>query len=318
MSASPTEPTALVIGEALVDLIRRPGQPDDARVGGSPLNVAVGMARLGLPSTLLTRIGTDRHGQAIQQHLEANDVALVAGSITQRSTCTALARIEEDGSASYEFDIAGELPALADRAPAPSVVHTGSIGAFLGPGAGVVDRALERLRAVATISYDPNVRPQVMGDRGVARQRIEALVAASDIVKVSSDDLAWLHPDEDPLEVADRWLHLGPALVVVTLGADGAYAVRRAACVMIPAAPTDLVDTIGAGDSFMAGLLAALGDARLLGRARRPYLAAIPEETLRSVLCFAATCSAITVSRTGANPPRRDELPLTRPEDILR
>jgi fructokinase len=318
VSASPTEPAALVIGEALIDLIRRPGQPDDARVGGSPLNVAVGLSRLGLPATLLARTGADAHGQAIRQHLAANGVAMVEDSVSPRATSTAVATIEEDGSASYDFAIDGDLPPLTRPEPLPSVVHVGSIGAFLPPGAAIVDQALAELRSVATISYDPNVRPRLMGSPDAARPRVEALVAAADVVKVSSEDLEWLHPDDDPLEVADRWLHLGPALVVVTLGARGAYAVRRATCVMIPAEPTELLDTIGAGDSFTAGLLVALGDAGLLGRAQRSALAAVPQETLRSVLRFAATCSAITVSRTGANPPRRDELPSARPEDALR
>jgi fructokinase len=295
---------ALVVGEALIDLIRRPGQPDDARVGGSPLNVAVGLSRLEIPVVLQTRIGCDEHGALIEDHLADNRVALVARSITAEPTSTAIAGIAEDGSASYEFAIDWSISARPDLSP--SLVHTGSIAAVLEPGASVVLATIEALRATATISYDPNVRPQLMGSRESARKRIEEFVELADVVKASNEDLEWLFPGTAPGEVVRRWLRLGPALVVVTLGEGGAYAAARGAAVEIPAPPTTVVDTIGAGDSFMAGLLAALSDAGLLGRNQADRLRKLDAEQLGGLLEFAARCAAVTVSRAGADPPRRD------------
>jgi fructokinase len=160
-------------------------------------------------------------------------------------------------------------------------VHVGSIGAALEPGATLVERLVTSSRPSATISFDPNVRPQLMGSAETARPRIERLVALADIVKASDEDLAWLYPGADVTEVVDRWLALGPAL---------------------------MVDTIGAGDSFMAGLLAALSDRGLLGAARRSALRELSASDLTEVVGFAARCAAITVSRPGADPPTRADL----------
>ncbi|WP_220699250.1 carbohydrate kinase family protein [Nocardioides cavernaquae] len=296
----------LVIGEALIDLIRRPGEFTDARVGGSPLNVAIGLSRLEVPAVLQTRIGADDHADMIQAHLAENVVALVPGSVTPGRSSTAVATIGGDGAATYEFDIHWAL----DRTPlgSPALLHTGSIGAVLEPGASVVINTIRVLRDTATISYDPNVRPKLMGECDSARARIESLVCLADVVKASSEDLEWLYPDTDLEVVARGWRDLGPAIVVVTHGETGAYAVGPAAAVRIPAPATDLVDTIGAGDSFMAGLLAALSDADLLGRKHESRLRALDEAALRELLEFAAACAAVTVSRPGADPPRRGDL----------
>lgn len=305
MPASPTEP-ALVIGEALIDLIRRPGQPDDAHVGGSPLNVAVGLSRLGVPVELLTHLGTDGYADLVTDHLDANGVGVVEGSLAPGPTSTAVATIGADGAAAYDFAITWALPGVPRGTP--DLVHTGSIGAVLQPGAAVVAEAVSALRRTATVSYDPNVRPQLMGDREAAREQVESLVALADVVKASDEDVAWLHPGRTLAEVVRHWLDLGPALVVVTRGGEGAYAATAAEAVEVIAPRTTVADTIGAGDSFMAGLLAALGDAGLLGRAREAALRALSGDELRRVLAFAAGCAAITVSRPGADPPRRAEI----------
>lgn len=304
-----TSTPALVIGESLIDLIRRPGHPEVPRVGGSPLNVAIGLSRLEIPVVLQSRIGHDSHGALIEQHLTANEVALTPGSITAGSTSTAVATIGTDGAASYAFDIAWSVAPVPAQASAPALVHTGSIAAVLEPGATTVRATIESLRSSATVSYDPNVRPQLMGSRDAARAKIESFVELADVVKASDEDLAWLFPGTSPHDVARRWLRRGPALVVVTLGAGGAYAAARSGAVVeVPAAPTTVVDTIGAGDSFMAGLLAALADADLLGRAREARLQALDADAVRAIVEFAATCAAVTVSRPGADPPRRDGL----------
>lgn len=318
MPASPTEPVAptgsggsggsavLVIGEALVDLIRRPGEPDDARVGGSPLNVAVGLSRLGVPAVLQTHLGSDAYAELVAGHLAANDVPLVPGSVRDGRTSTAVATIGDDGAASYEFAI--DWTVAPAPAASPALVHTGSIAAVLEPGGSAVAEILRAAREAATISYDPNVRPQLMGGRDAARERIESLVGLADVVKASDEDLAWLHPDLSLQEAARRWLALGPALVVVTRGGDGAFAVTATGAVEVIAPTTAVADTIGAGDSFMAGLLAGLSDAGLLGRDHEAELRALAGEQLLRLLGFAVACAAITVSRPGADPPRRAEL----------
>jgi fructokinase len=306
VSASLTEPV-LVLGEALIDLVHRPGEPENACVGGSPLNVAIGLSRLGVPAVLHTRIGPDEHGRMITDYLAANDVALTPGSIVTGTTSTALATIGTNGAATYDFDIHWSLEPVEHSTPRS--VHTGSIAAVVEPGGSAVAETVRALRPSATISYDPNVRPQLMGNREDALERIESIVCMADVVKASDEDLAWLHPGVDPHEVARRWCDLGAALVVVTHGELGAYAVGQAAHVRIPAPATDLVDTIGAGDSFMAGLLAALDAADLLGREREHHLRALDQAAMRALVEFAAACAAVTVSRAGANPPHRDVLP---------
>jgi fructokinase len=159
-----------------------------------------------------------------------------------------------------------------------------------------------------TISYDPNVRPALLGEPARARPDIERLVTLSDVVKVSDEDLRWLYPDPSDEEVAQDWFALGPALVVVTRGGAGVYAVAANVELRREAVPIDLVDTVGAGDSFTSGLLDGLHRADLVGAARRDALAAIDRATLESVVEEAALIAAITCSRPGADPPTRPEL----------
>jgi fructokinase len=296
----------LVIGEALVDVVRR--VDDSVHPGGSPLNVAVGLQRLDVPATLHSSFGVDAHGVAIAQHLEASGVTITPATIRGGATSVALATIAPDGAATYAFSIEWD-PAAIEIAPASvAAVHVGSIGAALEPGATLVERLVAESRPSATISFDPNVRPQLMGSADAARPRIERFIALADIVKASDEDLAWLYPDAEITKVVDRWLALGPALVVVTRGGEGADAGSAAGRIRVPAPPTSVADTIGAGDSFMAGLLATLSDRGLLGADRRSALRELSASDLRDVVGFAARCAAITVSRPGADPPTRADL----------
>jgi fructokinase len=297
----------LVVGEALVDVVRRDGD-DAVHPGGSPLNVAVGLQRLDVPATLHSSFGADEYGVAIARHLEGSTVAITPGTITDDATSVALATIGPDGAASYTFSIEWD-PASLDLAPDQfDAVHVGSIGAALEPGALLVERLVTAARPSSTISFDPNVRPQLMGSAGAALPRIERFVALADVVKASDEDLAWLYPGADLAEVQRRWLALGPALVVVTRGGDGADALSAAGRTWVPAPRTEVADTIGAGDSFMAGLLAALSDRGLLGAGRRDALRELAASDVREVVGFAAACAAITVSRPGADPPTRERL----------
>ncbi|MFH5824369.1 carbohydrate kinase [Georgenia sp. AZ-5] len=299
---------ALVIGEALIDIVERPSEQPSQHPGGSPANVAVGLARLGREVELVSWFGADDHGSLLRSHLELENVRLSAASARAGHTSVARARLNAAGGATYEFDLEW-APPVPEPMVDPLVVHTGSIAAVLEPGAATVAETVARYRGTATISYDPNIRPALMGEPARTRPVVERLVASADVVKVSDEDLAWLAPGQDPLEVARRWLATGPALVVVTLAADGAWAVTAGGVELaVPATPVDVLDTVGAGDSFSAGVIDGLWAAGLLGADRRDRLRELDATTLRRVLEHASHIAGITVSREGANPPTRAEL----------
>lgn len=297
----------LVVGEALVDIVRRDGD-DAVHPGGSPLNVAVGLQRLEVPTTLHSSFGADPYGVAIAQHLEASAVTVTPGTIGDHPTSGALATIDPTGAASYTFSIEWDPAPLQVAAGSVDALHVGSIGAVLEPGATTVERLLAELRASATVSYDPNIRPQLMGSADDARPRVERIVALADVVKASDEDIAWLYPDATVTDVMAKWRSLGAGLVVVTRGSDGADALTAEGPVHIAAPRTEVADTIGAGDSFMSGLLAALSDLGLLGGDRRQALRELPASAVAPAVEFAARCAAITVSRPGADPPTREDL----------
>jgi fructokinase len=297
----------LVVGEALVDVVVRSDGAVSEHPGGSPLNVAIGLARLGRETHLLTRLGQDERGRSVLRHLEGSGVRLVEGSVLPVTTATAAATLAPDGSATYEFDLHWEL-GEATLPDAPVAVHTGSIAAVLEPGASAVEKVVRDHRDQATVSYDPNARPLLMGDAADVRDRVEDLVAVSDLVKVSDEDAAWLSPDESVEELATRWLGLGPSVVVLTSGAAGMLGLCRAGRVEVPAPRVDVADTVGAGDSAMAALLDGLWLQGLLGAPARGALASVSTQGLETVVRHAARAAAITVSRPGADPPTRAEL----------
>lgn len=300
----------VVVGEALIDLVgQRGGRTFVAHPGGSPANVALGLARLGNAVTLNTRLGRDTFGQMITAHLEESGVVVDPGPEPWAGTSLAIATLAA-GVASYDFRIGWDV---ADLAPLPietRCMHTGSLATALPPGASAVTDLIRREheRGRVTISYDPNVRPALLGEAEAARSPVETLVADADVVKVSDEDLAWLYAGESHDEVARRWQASGPALVVVTLGGKGIYAVSERLETRREAVAVDLVDTVGAGDSFTSGLLDGLARAGLIGAERREALAAIDESTVVSILERAAAVAAIACSRPGADPPWRSEL----------
>ena len=309
MNPNPEAPRIVVIGESLVDVVQDDGrQATVEHPGGSPMNVAVGTARLGMPTTLVTAFGNDRRGQVIEHHLTANGVHVINAGAAR--TSTAGARIGTDGSATYSFDIGWDISTSVDaaRSTAPAHFHTGSIATVLAPGCHDVLDLLEQVRDSSTISFDPNCRPTITPDRDEARQTVERFVVLSDIVKASDEDLAWLYPGTEPTDVMDAWLTLGAGLVVVTCGSEGSLAATASAHVTGEAAPVNVVDTVGAGDSFMAALLAGLRWCGVLGTDDRSRIAALDHLTVQQLLSFAATAAAITCSRAGANPPSLSEV----------
>jgi fructokinase len=303
-----------VIGEGLVDVVQR-SSGIEAHVGGSPLNVAVGLARLGHPVQFVGRYGRDAYGESVAAHLRASSVMLPQAP-DGLPTSVATALLDDDGAATYTFDLAWELPGLAERLPfmlqGTTLLHTGSIATMLAPGAAEVLAAVEHAHPASTISFDPNCRPSIITDAEYARRQAEKFVTLSDIVKASDEDLAWLYPGVDPLESARRWLKLGgaegPAVVVVTRGAAGPWGITAAGETEFAAPRVEVADTVGAGDSFMAALLSGVVDRGLDAAQNRADLRALPAEGLTALLAHASRAAAVTVSRAGANPPTRAEL----------
>lgn len=293
-----------VIGEALVDVVHRADGSRSEFPGGSPANVAVGLGRLGHDVTLSCQLGEDDRGRRVVAHLEESGVRLGPTSRTPGPTSTATARIDADGAADYVFDLRWdpELPELE-----ADLLHSGSIAATLRPGAETVVALLERSRPDAIITFDPNARPVLTPDRRDAVGFVERAVAVADVVKVSDEDLGWLAPGENVSTTARRWLDPA-AIVVVTRGGLGAMAVTRDVEIEVPAETVDVVDTVGAGDAFMSGLIADLSRTGLLAVEHRDALAAIDEDTLSGVVRTAARAAALTVGRPGAQPPTGAEL----------
>lgn len=305
----------LAVGEALVDVVRRPDGSTSEHPGGSLANVALTLGRLGRPVRLATWLGPDARGGTVRSWLAESGVVLADGSDGAERTSVAQATLDASGSATYEFDLTWQVPDGAAAGAETLAVHTGSIAAMLEPGAAQVRRLVQDARATSTVTYDPNARPVLMGAPEEARPRIEELVGLADVVKVSDEDLAWLAPETAPADVARAWVHdLGASVVVVTFGGAGATAVARSGEVTVASRKVDVVDTVGAGDSFMGALLDGLWSADLLGADRRESLRAVPLETLEHLLERCAAVAAVTVSRAGANPPWADELTHTSPD----
>lgn len=302
----------LVVGEALVDIVHRRSGEVDQHPGGSPLNVAIGLARLGHDVEYATRFANDRHGAMIRDHLaREQNLTLTPDSDTAATTSTAVATLDETGAASYEFDIQWDVGAALHGRPVGHL-HAGSIAATFAPGADAVLHAAQAAHESGTVSYDPNTRPTVMGAAATTRVQVEALVAVSDVVKASDEDIEWLYDGQDVEAVMHKWASLGASLVVVTRGKDGAEVLigRDRTHETVPPVPAEVQDTVGAGDSFMSGLISGLLDLGLLGgSAQREALRGATLPVVRPALKRAATCAAITVSRPGAHPPTLEELP---------
>lgn len=273
----------LVIGESLVDVVRDGGS-ESRHAGGSPMNVAYGLAQLGVEASLLTRIGRDDDGALIQKHLARAGVALLPASLRDEPTSTAIATIGADRAASYEFDVTWDLDVVDAAA---DWVHVGSIATFLAPGADVIE---DYLATCGKVSYDPNIRAALIP--ADARERFERVARLTTVLKLSDEDGRWLYPDLDEAELLDLLLGFGPAVVAITRGADGAAVATSEQRFDVPAVRVTVADTVGAGDSFMAAFIACLLDGTTADAAARAAIAA----------------AAITVSRVGAQPPTRVEL----------
>ncbi|MBJ8348871.1 carbohydrate kinase [Antrihabitans sp. YC2-6] len=297
----------LVVGEALIDIVRYADGTSTEYVGGSPANLAKGLGRLEIETTLLTSFGDDARGRAIEEVLRASGVRVVQAGPAGVDTSTAMATLDENHSATYIFDIHWDL-ADADLPPIDHI-HVGSIGVAREPGAGAVARLVSDRRPAVTVSYDVNARPSLMQPRADAVARIDAMIAQSDVVKMSDEDLEWLRPGDTFEDAMARILSDGPGIVVVTEGAKGAVAYTAEGSVRIEGRRVDVVDTIGAGDAFMSGFVHALAVRGLLGG---DALRAISLDVLRDCLNHANLSAALTVAAAGAEPPTLAELSAAR------
>jgi fructokinase len=293
----------LVVGESLVDLVTMSGSRA-AHPGGSPLNVAFGLGRLGVPTELLTEFADDDYGVLLSEHLATAAVSVIRQPDGRRRTSTAEVTVASDGAANYAFDLQWTLSPLSIVPPA-RIIHTGSIAAVMQPGAEAVVELFTMAAPEVVLTYDPNVRAEIMGERDAIRARVESVARKCTVVKLSDEDAYWLYPRLSSDEVCDHFVSLGVGLVAVTLGPQGCVLATREARVRHPAVRVDVVDTIGAGDSFMSALLFALATTRDVSPTT---IAHLTTHELEAVATVALASAAITVSRASAMPPTLAEL----------
>jgi fructokinase len=301
----------LVAGEALIDLLPVPGEQHrfDARAGGAPFNVAVGLARLGRPTSFLGRISADRFGRQLRAHLTDAGVDLSMAVAAVEATTLAVTNIDAAGRAVYSFYANGTADWQWAESEVPQALpagfralYAGGLALRFGPGAAVLEGLMQRARrqGSAIIFVDPNVRSGAGVSMSAERARVERQLALAQVIKASEDDIALLYPGRDWREIAADWQRMTSGIVVITLGSDGASAVTPGGAeITVPAVAADIVDTVGAGDAFAAALLdgligeipASTGPAGLLR---------IPAEDIRRLLERACVSAAYTCSRAGA------------------
>lgn len=306
----------LCCGEALIDMIPTPTQgPRDGFVphcGGAVYNTAIALGRLGARTGMLTGLSSDMFGQQLSDGLRASHVDVSHVITSARPTTLAFVRLV-NGHATYDFydeNSAGRMLTPADMPQLSSEVtalYFGGISLACEPGADAYADLLEANAAGGAVMLDPNIRPGFIRDIARYRQRLDRMIALSDIVKVSDEDLNWIMPD--PLSLHAKVAHIlakGPSAVILTRGGEGATGfLAGGGEVQVPALKAEIADTVGAGDTFNAGVLAKLSE---MGQLHKDGLSRLPLATLRSALAHGARVAAITVSRAGANPPWAEEL----------
>jgi fructokinase len=297
----------VVAGEALIDVVVDRDGDSSETPGGSPLNVAVGLARLDVPTTLISQVGHDERGGLVVQHVTGSGAEIVAVPTRSGRTSVATAHLDQSGAARYEFDLEWTLP--RQELPPCRALHIGSLGTLLEPGRDSVLDLVEQACARETfVSYDANLRDTFVDDRALTRRQVEELAARCTLVKLSDEDADLLAPGEDP-DVFARSLVSGERtrVVILTRGGDGATAFTVEGETSERPRQVEVVDTVGAGDAFMAGTLAQLWD---LDAFRQPEQEMpLDQDAIARLVRGAIEVAAITCERRGANPPRRQELP---------
>ena len=294
-----------VAGEVLIDLI--PNSSDRKPiVGGGPANTAKALSKLGIDTQFIDGISTDDYGQMAKAELFDSGVNLDYVKYSYKPTCLAIVSLSDTGSASYEFVI--ENTATFDfksdwlpnpQTERPSLLHIGTLATAIEPGASVLFEWAQSVAKVAPIVFDPNIRPAVISDRDLYVKQVERWVSISSAVKVSDEDIRWLYPSLGIDQVVNNWLTKGPSLIVVTYGDKGLAGYRQGEKVSIEAVKVLVVDTVGAGDTVGAILVEAIV---------KDGLNTLSGMRLEMMLKRAAKAAAITVSRSGANPPTLKEI----------
>ena len=306
----------LCCGEALIDMVAAPSLdgPDGfvPHSGGAVFNTAIALGRLGARAGMLTGLSRDMFGDQLADALKASDVDTTHIIRSDRPSTLAFVKLE-DGQASYSFfdeNSAGRMIRAEDMPALPSDITAlffGGISLASDPSASAYAALLDRQGGSRAVMIDPNIRPLFITDAEGYRRRMAAMISQADIVKVSDEDLNWLNPA--PLTQAEKisaMLDTGPSVVIVTQGAEGAIAtLSDGTSIAVPAVKTNVVDTIGAGDTFNAGFLAKLSELDLL---TPEALGTLDPDALRDAMTYGARVAAITVSRAGANPPWANEL----------
>lgn len=296
-----------VAGEALIDLL----PSDDEQTlrpiaGGGPANTALALARLGIETEFVGGLSNDRFGHQIAKQLAANGVGLDLAIWSDLPTCLAVVSLDEQGHAAYHFHIKSTATFDFDGShlpnptiDAPRVLHIGTLATAVEPGATLLLEWAKQVAKYATVVFDPNVRPSALNDVGAYRSAVQRWIDISNVVKVSDDDLRFLHPDQDPIESARRWLSPNRPLIVMTCGERGLIGVTEKEVVQVPGEEVMVVDTVGAGDTVGAVLAESL----------TVHAAAdLKGQLLRATLARAAKAAAITCSRPGCQPPTAAEL----------
>ncbi|NOC45465.1 carbohydrate kinase [Ruegeria sp. HKCCD7559] len=306
----------LCCGEALIDMISEPTASGAIgfvpHTGGAVLNTAVAMGRLGVPVGMLTGLSSDMFGQQLIDALKASHVDTTHVIISDRPTTLAFVQLS-DGHASYSFvdeNTAGRmlLPEdMPDQLPAVSALYLGGISLACEPCADAYAALLDRHGSDRAVMLDPNIRPDFIKDQTRFRTRLNRMISRADIVKVSDEDLDWIIPGaESEAAKASVLLQAGPSVVIVTRGSDGAHGyLADGSEVSVPVKPVEVVDTIGAGDTFNAGVLTELSRA---GHLTKSGLRGLTVESLQAAMELGADVAAVTVSRAGAEPPWAHEL----------
>jgi fructokinase len=305
----------VVAGEALMDVFTGATTPTgialDARIGGSPLNVAFGLARMGHPVAFLGGVSNGELGNRLLDALRAEGVSLDAVHRSDAPTTISLIGVDAKGVPEYAFYGTGAadrtLPLAAlERMPADArVLHVGSYTMVVGETAATQRALVERVRGKAVVSYDPNLRLNVEPDLAVWRATLEWMLPRTDVLKLSDEDLGLLYPGIDPAAFAADCLGKGAGVVALTRGGHGAFAWHASGVCDVAPVKVDVIDTVGAGDTFQAALLTRLDE---LGALSPAGVRTMGAETLLDAMRFATQAAAITCSRRGADLPRRAEL----------
>jgi fructokinase len=294
-----------VVGEVLIDLIPEGGDRKPI-VGGGPANTAKALSKIGIDTQFIDAVSTDEYGQMAKDELASAGVKLDYVKYSDKPTCLAIVSLSDSGSASYEFVI--ENTATFDFTPdwlpnpqteRPTLLHIGTLSTVIEPGASVLFEWAQSVAKIATIVFDPNIRPAVISDRKQYVMQAERWVSISSAVKVSDEDLKWLYPSFEIDQVVNNWLAKGPSLIVATHSDKGISGYRLGEKVSIDAVKVVVADTVGAGDTVGAILVEAIV---------KDGLSSLRGAKLEMMLKRAAKAAAITVSRSGANPPTLKEI----------